>query len=426
MKKNTSFQTLNLFKVFLFCLFMFCSVKSIAQCAGTYNININACATFYDETTFVIRNAANQTVFTTNNTGSYTYVASGTAPNNGPFTVFVETIGTFNDNCSSWTVSSMSSGVLTSGSIGGGQTSTSSPFCSAPEGETNVIASQCGFTMPNVNTIVYANLVSGAQAYRFRVTNLANNIVVEKDYALRNLYMSSLSNFVYNQTYSVEVAVKKAGVWFPYGASCNITTPNALTQLRTADCGAFKQRNDIVYANLISFAQGYRFKVVNIGTNSEQIIDRSLRSLYLASISDYSPIAFSRGGSGGNAYFISVAVKNTDGTYLDYGNACYVEISSGSASVVAREINQTEKFDGFKVVAYPNPFDNGFKLELNSNSTSKVSIVIYDMIGKQVENREINASEVNNIEIGSRLTTGIYNVILSQDENTQTIRMVKR
>jgi hypothetical protein len=294
-----------------------------------------------------------------------------------------------------------------------------------PTGETRVIDSQCGSTLENHNSIVYSKLVTSAERYKFRVTNLTTTEVVEKEYVLRNLYMSSLSNFQYNQTYSVEVAVRKAGVWKPYGVSCNITTSNPTTQLRVADCGFLKQRNDVVYADIIRFAQGYRFKVINLSTNSEQIIDRSTRSLYLNTITDYIPNLFSRGG-GPNSYFISVAVKNTDGNYLVYGNNCYVQIGSGSMPFSAAKQIDDETTDVFKAVGYPNPFSNSFSIELNSNSNSKVSIVVYDMLGKQLEYKEINASEINSYQVGSNLSTGVYQVILTQDDNTQTMRMVKR
>src|SRR5690606_12223600 len=50
---------------------------------------------------------------------------------------------------------------------------------------TVVQPSQCGITLAAVNSYVYANIVSGAQGYRFRVTNLSTNQVQSIDQLLR-------------------------------------------------------------------------------------------------------------------------------------------------------------------------------------------------------------------------------------------------
>jgi len=47
------------------------------------------------------------------------------------------------------------------------------------------------------------------------------------------------------------------------------------------------------------------------------------------------------------------------------------------------------------------------------------------MTGRQIENKEVNASDVENITIGQNYSTGIYNIIVSQGINTKTVRLVK-
>jgi hypothetical protein len=77
-------------------------------------------------------------------------------------------------------------------------------------------------------------------------------------------------------------------------------------------------------------------------------------------------------------------------------------------------------------VAYPNPFANSFSIDLKSNNTSEVSLAIYDMTGRLLETREIKADGLANQTIGDRYPAGVYNVIVNQGENTQTIRVVKQ
>jgi len=48
------------------------------------------------------------------------------------------------------------------------------------------------------------------------------------------------------------------------------------------------------------------------------------------------------------------------------------------------------------------------------------------MLGKLVESRSVTASDIQSFEIGTTYPSGVYNVIVSQDENTRTLRVIKR
>jgi hypothetical protein len=80
----------------------------------------------------------------------------------------------------------------------------------------------------------------------------------------------------------------------------------------------------------------------------------------------------------------------------------------------------------FKAVAYPNPFANSFAINLRSNSTSTVSLAIYDMTGRLLETREIKADGLANQSIGERYPSGIYNVIVTQGSEVKTLRVIKQ
>ncbi|MDD2985981.1 T9SS type A sorting domain-containing protein, partial [Flavobacterium sp.] len=80
----------------------------------------------------------------------------------------------------------------------------------------------------------------------------------------------------------------------------------------------------------------------------------------------------------------------------------------------------------FKAVAYPNPFNNSFALDLKTNNTTPVSLAIYDMTGRLLETREIKVDGLSSQTIGEGYPSGVYNVLVNQGENTQTIRVVKQ
>ncbi|HQV34928.1 MAG TPA: T9SS type A sorting domain-containing protein, partial [Flavobacterium sp.] len=101
----------------------------------------------------------------------------------------------------------------------------------------------------------------------------------------------------------------------------------------------------------------------------------------------------------------------------------------GGAPIVplTRAVVDTDNAMGeFKAVAYPNPFENSFAIDLKTSSTSPVSIAIYDMTGRLLETREFKFEKLASQKLGERYPSGVYSVIVNQDEETQTIRVVKK
>jgi hypothetical protein len=80
----------------------------------------------------------------------------------------------------------------------------------------------------------------------------------------------------------------------------------------------------------------------------------------------------------------------------------------------------------FGVVVYPNPFAETINLNLTTTSEAKVAVVVYDMTGKLVEQREVSPSEVSELQIGDRFPSGVYNIVVTQGEEVKTLRVVKR
>ena len=95
---------------------------------------------------------------------------------------------------------------------------------------------------------------------------------------------------------------------------------------------------------------------------------------------------------------------------------------------MGRHIEQPEANTAqeFSAVAYPNPFANDFRVNVTTTSSEKVQVAVYDMAGRLIETRQAEATDVNTQEVGSRYAAGVYNVVVTQGENVQTLRVVKR
>ncbi|RAR46209.1 T9SS type A sorting domain-containing protein, partial [Flavobacterium lacus] len=82
--------------------------------------------------------------------------------------------------------------------------------------------------------------------------------------------------------------------------------------------------------------------------------------------------------------------------------------------------------DGFKAIAFPNPFANSFAIDVKTSNTEPVSLTVYDMAGRLLEVKEVKAADVTNYQFGDRYPSGVYNVVVTQGEETKTVRVVKQ
>jgi hypothetical protein len=55
-----------------------------------------------------------------------------------------------------------------------------------------------------------------------------------------------------------------------------------------------------------------------------------------------------------------------------------------------------------------------------------VYVRVFDMTGKLIEDREVAPSALENLQLGAEWASGVYNVIVAQDDQVKTIRMVKK
>jgi hypothetical protein len=241
------------------------------------------------------------------------YVTNGNDCNDNNVTVFPGAIDICGDG-----IDNDCNGVIDNLGQAGGCT----PVLTAVQGP------QCGTTLATIDQNIFANLVSGAQGYRFRVTRMINGMpstnpadVQTIDTFLRVFRMTQLARYAFNTTYQVEVSTRRNNIWQPfYGFPCTVTTPTPTTSVQASQCAStLTSMNDIIYANGISFATGYRFRVTNTVTSQSQTIDRSLREFRM---NNFSNIDFN------TTYNVEVAIRNINGTYLPYGSICTITTPS--------------------------------------------------------------------------------------------------
>ncbi|MCF6130412.1 PKD domain-containing protein [Flavobacterium sp. AS60] len=301
----------------------------------------------------------------------------------------------------------------------------------------------CGTTLASVNAYIYASgYAGGANQFEFKVTRISTQqpgelpITVTEETATRNVAnfrLTMLNQLLIGlqKEYSVSVRYRVTAygmdnysAWSSPTTPCSVFTPDfPETQIVEAQCGVEgvpSTVNEYVYADAVAGATQYQFRLYNsvdLPYTEENPYDYTV----------YSPGKYVKlnqfpGLIAGVDYKITV-VAQLYGEYpnIDLAKDCSItapaSTPSGPAKVVA---------DVFKATAYPNPFANNFMIDVKTESQSVVNLKVYDMIGRLIEQREARVSDLETTTIGDRYPSGVYNVVVSQDEEVQTVRVVKR
>jgi len=148
----------------------------------------------------------------------------------------------------------------------------------------------------------------------------------------------------------------------------------------------------------------------------------ALNSNIAPASSTYTPIL----GATGPSYTVINAApgRNYFRVKFTNGNCNNTVVYSNPFIVFYRDCSIVNKLTS--VISYPNPFTDNFNLSLITSSEEKVTLSIYDMTGKLIEQRESNSNDVSKLKIGDFYPSGIYNVIVSQGSELKTVRVIKR
>ncbi|OYQ37242.1 hypothetical protein CHU92_08615 [Flavobacterium cyanobacteriorum] len=186
----------------------------------------------------------------------------------------------------------------------------------------------CNMTVDTFGTLIYANPVSSATAYRFRVVSSEGTYFVDNSAQWFTLKM--LPQYSYGTTYTVSVSVLAGGVWSSYGSSCQVTTRATLpaTQLMANSCGITGVTpGQLIYANSVALAQSYTFTVTSpLGTQSITTPNNYI-TLKMLNNFDY------------NVTFTITVTANATGFTSTPGNACTVTSVAAPATTQLRAVD---------------------------------------------------------------------------------------
>lgn len=286
----------------------------------------------------------------------------------------------------------------------------------------------CGITVSSMNQFVYPNAVgwiaSPPNNWRFEVIN---NTTLTTETVYKNLGHFKFSDLIlypatFNTTYSIKVSFKNAdGTWQNYGPACNVSTPTVMpTQIVAAQCGfTATSGTQIISATTVTSGLGvvsnYEFRLSNASQPYSQTKVNSSATFFLNQFT---------GLLTNTTYDVAVRVK-IGGYWSTYGPVCTITTPGVFRfSETKEELVSIE--NTFAAVGYPNPYNNYFNLKLTTASLEPISIKIYDLLGKVVEEHTIDVNELDSYSFGINYPTGVYNAILRQGEQITSVRLIKK
>ena len=202
-------------------------------------------------------------------------------------------------------------------------------------------------------------------------------------------------------------------VWSGYGPETKVKTPFfPVTSLVPSQCGSMSPTSLTQQLNISPYPGFPNYRVLLEEISGEDVVNSEEREITYSyfKLSDFSIAQL------GKNYNISVAIK-LNGVFGDYDSACDVFTEAPSKTVMPLT---------FKANAYPNPFANNFMLDIKTSSQSDVNLKVYDMIGRMIEQKDVSISDMENTMLGNSYPSGVYNIIVSQEDNVQTLRVIKR
>ncbi|WP_035656451.1 T9SS type A sorting domain-containing protein, partial [Flavobacterium enshiense] len=113
----------------------------------------------------------------------------------------------------------------------------------------------------------------------------------------------------------------------------------------------------------------------------------------------------------------AIADPKADGTDI-------VVVSTPSGTAKPGDIDEIKPVAvSFNVKAYPNPSNNQFTFEIESESSDDINITVLDISGRLI--KEMTNVKESKVTFGESLPRGVYFAMVQQGNNQKTIRIVK-
>lgn len=135
--------------------------------------------------------------------------------------------------------------------------------------------------------------------------------------------------------------------------------------------------------------------------------------------------------------FEEIATINGSGNSSSIINYSWLDENSNSETTYYRlkqtDFNGEFRYYGIKVInceqegsisIYPNPFEDGFTINLSESISYPLTMEIYDYLGRKVHNQQIT-SQKNNIMLNNRLALGTYTIKVHNNTNQFIKRIIK-
>lgn len=278
----------------------------------------------------------------------------------------------------------------------------------------------CNAILTSMSQVFYCNLVPYATGYRFRVTDPSNGSNTQEiDRNIRDFRMNLVTAFSvqFGKTYNVEVAVRNSdGTYLPYGALCQVTTPLfPTTSLQDSQCDDYivPSANTQIQAYSHPGAIAYAFLITGPGLAPEGV--EVVKNLRVFTLTDFA----SAGLIPGATYNVQVRLifNNTDPDG-PYGKTCTIITPGLSRQAGTKEAT-------FDAVSYPNPFAQSFNIDILSSVAHDTTVKVYDMTGRLLESTTLK-SDTQSVTLGDNYPSGVYSVVVSQNDIAKSLRMIKR
>jgi hypothetical protein len=295
---------------------------------------------------------------------------------------------------------------------------------------TSMLPQYCGYTPSSYTELMTAEAQTGS-GYKFKLENTALGYSQTFSNANRNVNLVQYTGLIAGTTYSISVSVLYNGIYGAYGNACEITVPSSAptTSVVAANCGYTPATyRELMNVNAVTGATKYEYKLENASLGYSQTFTNVNRNFNFAVYT---------GLNTSTSYTISARVYFM-GAWGPYGPACVVTTPSSSAMMLnpgttvaagnaVKRINGMEdQSNSFDAMAYPNPFNDRFGINLVSYTVNEtVTIRVFDATGKLMEEHQAMPESLKDLNIGSAYAQGLYNIVISQGAQTKSIKVIK-
>lgn len=267
---------------------------------------------------------------------------------------------------------------------------------------TQLSSGSCNSSPATYTTALFADAVTGATQYEYQLINSSLSYTQTLTRSNPNFYLAMFTGLTASTNYSAQVRAFANNSWGNFGTICTVLTPTIPTsKLTTASCGSSPASGTTaIFCDAVTGASQYEYRIYSSALSYTQTLDRSNANFYTNMFT---------GMQTSSTYSVDVRVQ-IGTSWSVFGAICTINTPSSF-----RLMNPS----------YPNPFTKHTEFSIITDITEHVNIKVYDKTGKVIDNLNLSEKEFNNIKIGDEYPSGLYNVILSQNNEIKSFKIIK-